>query len=105
MRDMHPHMAFHQRSTVGVTFGQGSQKLNGKSKISILGANSVGDLRKYGGISQSFCGWEVSPPNAPHNGKPCHMHPYLISDGLILISGHHGIVGMRVKNNVNYLVV
>ena len=38
---------------------------------------------------------------SPRNGKPCHMHPLLISDGAILPRGHQGIVGVRVKNNVN----
>ena len=95
MRAMQSHRIFHHRSTVGGTFGQNSQKLHEKSEISILGANSVGDLGKYGEISQSFGWWGVSPANPPHNGKPCHMHPHLISDGAILPRGHQGIVGMR----------
>ena len=79
MHDMHPHRFFHRRSTVARTLGQNSQELHEKSEI------SIGEIN-IGGLAKVLAG-EGRVPQSSHNGKPCHMHPHLISDGAILPMG------------------
>ena len=59
-----------------------------------------GTWGNMGGISQSFGCWGKSPPN-----PPIMENPTTCTHIWFLMGQFWGIVGMRVKNKVNYLVL